>query len=121
MLRGPPTQDVARRNEPIQQGNRGIHDSRFVVELNGQRQIDVETKQVSRVHGAILTKPRDAAKDDNTLNTLLIMQDIQDFLHQRSSAAMIGFAEVDTSDRYLVIHGILPTDCARCRLPQMRR
>jgi hypothetical protein len=80
-----------------------VHHLRFVEEFNDDRQIDIQPKQVGRVDGAIRTKARDTAEYDDPLNTLLVLKDRQDLLHERFASPVLGLPEVNAHDHSLVL------------------
>ena len=108
MLNSTPAQDVFWRNKSIQQRYGGLGYSWFVVELDDEWQINVEAKQVRCMYHAILAETRNPAQDNHSLDTVLVMKNVQHLLHERSSPPMVGFTEVNTNDHHFVVHEIPP-------------
>jgi hypothetical protein len=60
------------------------------------------------MEGAPTAKSGDAAEDRNAAYAVLILQNIEYFLHERFAAAMVAFLEVDADDRNIALHQIAP-------------
>ena len=77
------------------QSDRRFGNTRLVEELDDERQIDVEAKQVRGVHLAALAEAGDAAEHYDALHPPLVVQNVQHLLHEGLASPMLGFSEVD--------------------------
>ena len=77
-----PVDDMPFGHKVTQKSNGRFDDSGFVVKLNDQWQINHQPQQVSGMYFAFTAKSRDATKNHDTMYPVLVMQNIDDFLHQ---------------------------------------
>src|SRR5580658_4012201 len=97
MLHRAPAQDMTNRNKPVQQCESRLSDTRFVKEFDDKRQIDIQPKHVRSVNLAAFAQTRNAAENNHALDTLLVVKNVQDLLHEGLAPPMFGFPEVDAN------------------------
>lgn len=91
-------------NHAVEQTDRRLGDPRLIEELDHERQIDIETKNVVRPGFAASAEPGDASEYDDPLNGVLVLQEGEDLLHQRLAPTLVCFAQVDASNKDFIVH-----------------
>ena len=99
--------DMAGRHEAAQQSDGGLNDRGLVKEFDDEWQIDHQPQYVGTVHLAFAVKACNCTKHNGAMRAVLIVKDIEDFLHERLLAAPIGFFDIDSHDCDIIVHGRL--------------
>jgi hypothetical protein len=83
------------RNQAFEQSEDGLRDLRRVEEFDHKREIDHDTQHIGGVNLTGISDPCNATENSDASDLVLVMQNVQNLLHQRLALAMIRLAQVD--------------------------
>jgi hypothetical protein len=99
--------DVSGGHKILEQGDRGLGNSRRIIEFDNEGQIHHQAQEIGGMDSPLATETRNAAKHDDAMYLVLVLKDVENLLHQRLLAAVIRFFQINPYHGDIVVHETL--------------
>jgi hypothetical protein len=92
-------------NQVVEQAKDSLDNGGRIEKLDDQWQIDQDTQNVRGVDLPGIAKTGDSPENCHASHSVLVVQNVQDLLHERLTPTVICFADINANDCNLGFHG----------------